>query len=245
MRYLSTWPPAPLENPWFAERLFDLLPDTVFFVKDRLGCYQVVNQTLVQRCGFRHKSELLGRTAMQVFPEPLGSAFAAQDQWVLEGRSLVGRLELHLYPNHVQGWCLTHKFPLYDMAGQVVALTGISRDLHHPNRDHRDYAGLAGVVEAIEKHYAQPLRISRLAQQTGWSQDTLQRRFERVWGLTPQQFLLKTRLQAAMQLLQHSSSTVAEVALVCGYTDQSAFTRQFKAVTGLTPKAYRQQKTRP
>jgi len=43
------------------EAVFDHLPDTVFFVKDAQGCYASVNTTLVQRCGLRHKPELIGR----------------------------------------------------------------------------------------------------------------------------------------------------------------------------------------
>ena len=52
-----------IETSWFAEALFDHIPDVVFFIKDREGRYLVVNQTLVTRCGRQHKSELIGKTA--------------------------------------------------------------------------------------------------------------------------------------------------------------------------------------
>jgi hypothetical protein len=45
--------------------LFDHVPDTVFFLKDTQGRYTAVNLTLVKRCGFEHKSELIGKTAEQ------------------------------------------------------------------------------------------------------------------------------------------------------------------------------------
>ena len=47
------------------------------------------------------------------------------------------------------------------------------------------------------------------------------------------------RIDAARRMLRESEAPIARIALACGYCDQSAFTRQFKAVTGLTPAQYR------
>ena len=66
-------------EPGFVEELFDRLPDVVFFVKDRRARYVVVNRSLVERCGVRSKHELIGRTAEDIFPAPLGEAFFHQD----------------------------------------------------------------------------------------------------------------------------------------------------------------------
>jgi len=73
-------------NVFFTEILFDAMPDLVFFVKDLQGRYLVVNQTLVHRCGFKSKQELLGRTPLEVFPEHLASNYVVQDQLVLQGK---------------------------------------------------------------------------------------------------------------------------------------------------------------
>src|ERR1700739_4634141 len=82
-----------------AEPLFDALPDVVFFVKDAQGRYVVVNQTLVQRCGMKHKAALLGRTPAEVFAPPFGQGYLAQDMAVLAGGvAIEDQLELHLYP---------------------------------------------------------------------------------------------------------------------------------------------------
>ena len=61
-----------LSEPFAAEALFDHMPDTVFFIKDRDGRYVSANQTLVERCGLRDKSELLGRRPSDVLGETLG-----------------------------------------------------------------------------------------------------------------------------------------------------------------------------
>ena len=40
-------------------------------------------------------------------------------------------------------------------------------------------------------------------------------------------------------MLRRDGTSIADIALCCGFCDQSAFTRQFKAVTGLTPSVFR------
>ena len=84
--------------------LLDAMPGVVFFVKDAQARYVLVNQTLATRCGYRDKSELLGRTAEEVFPSRFGPLYTAQDKEVLEAGSLLAdQLELHLYPGRQPG----------------------------------------------------------------------------------------------------------------------------------------------
>ena len=64
----------------------------------------------------------------------------------------------------------------------------------------------------------------------------LERHFRNVFQLTPQQALTKLRIDAAMCLLRGAGS-VADIGLACGFTDQSAFARQFKVAVGMTPRA--------
>ncbi len=66
----------------------------------------------------------------------------------------------------------------------------------------------------------------------------VERCFFRVFHLTPRQMLLKTRLDAASQLLA-GDLNITDIATRCGYTDHSAFTRQFKPTVGITPTQYR------
>jgi AraC-like DNA-binding protein len=221
------------------ERLFDLLPDVVFFVKDRGGRYVAVNETLRVRLGVASKRALLGRRADEVFPRPLGGVYAEQDRVVAStGAAIEDRLELHLYPDGRRGWCLTHKRPLR-RSGAVAFVVGLSRDLHLPDEGHPEYRQLATAVEAIRTHYDEPLRIEQLAREADLSVDRFERLVRRVFHLTPRQLLTKTRVEAASRMLAGGEGTIADVALACGYADHSAFTRQFRAVAGMTPRAFR------
>jgi len=232
-------PPA-IADPWFAEALFDQTPDIVFFVKDREARYVVVNETLVSRCGLRDKRDMLGKTAAEVFPALLAAGYVEQDRQVLAtGAPIRDRLELHIYPGGLRGWCLTYKFALLGPDGAVVGLTGISRDLQRPDEAQEDYRQIARAVEQLQKRFAEPLRIDDLAQSAGLSVDRFERLVRRIFQLTPRQLLTKARIDAASTLLLDEHRSVADIAQACGYGDQSAFTRQFKATVGLTPSAYR------
>jgi AraC-like DNA-binding protein len=221
------------------EPVFDALPDVVFFVKDRDARYALVNRTLARRCGCKEKSELLGKTTEDVFPRRFGRVYMAQDQAIIgAGNPMLDQLELHLYPGRQPGWCLTTKVPLRNAAGSVVGLTGISRDLKADESTHPAYSRLAAVVQYIQDNYVQPLNLKHLAEMADMSVAQLERYFHKVFHLTPRQVLLKTRLDAATALLV-SNDKVTDVAALCGYTDHSAFTRQFKATVGVTPTEYR------
>jgi AraC-like DNA-binding protein len=229
-----------IEAGSFAEVLFDRIPDVVFFIKDREGRYVVVNQTLVARCGRRNKGELLGRTARGVFPSPLGNRFLDQDLRVLaSGVPIVQNLELHLYPTRHEGWCLTDKLPLRSMGGQITGIAGISRDLQSPGTEADHFAELAAVLDHVRVRFGSELRVEDLAELAGLSVYQLNRRLRTIFGITTSQFVTKTRIDAASEMLRSGNQPIAEVAYACGYFDQSAFSRVFRRTVGLTPRQYR------
>ena len=90
----------------------------------------------------------------------------------------------------------------------------------------------------MQDHFHEPLRVQLLAQKSGVSVAQLERLFKRVFQLTPQQLLTKLRIDAAMRLLQTDAS-IAYIGQACGFSDQSAFARQFKATVGMAPRDYR------
>lgn len=235
----TAWPPEVVEG------LLDRLPDVVFFAKDAAGRYTAVNLTLVRRLGRRTKAELVGRTTVELFPPPLGERYLAQDLAVCRsGRAIAGLLELHLYPDGTEGWCITEKTPVADPSGAVTGLVGTSRDLHAPAAGRASLAGVAAAVETIRRTCAEPLRVEDLAAEAGLSVYQLTRRVRAVFGLSPAQLIIQTRVDAARRLLAEGDAPLAEVALACGYCDQSAFTRQFHACAGLTPAQYRRHARR-
>ena len=231
-----------IEAVGFAEGLLDRIPDVVFFVKDPRGRYRLVNQTLVERCGKRSKEDLLGRTAREVFPHPLGDRFLEQDLAVAaSGTPVIQNLELHLYPTRREGWCLTDKVPLRMADGKIIGIAGTSRDLQQTGAAGGAYAELAAAVDCVRSRFGRELRVEELAAAAGLSPYQLNRRLRTVFNITAGQLITKTRIDAAADMLRASSTPIADVAHACGYFDQSAFSRVFRRTVGLTPRQYRKR----
>jgi AraC-like DNA-binding protein len=230
-------------SPLFSgEFVFDCLSDIVFFIKDSRGRYLAVNQTLVQRCGLLDKSELLGKTPTDILGQHLATGYEAQDKAVIAtGQAITKKLELHHYPNQKVGWCMTNKFPFLDDDGVVIGLVGVSQDLRLPNLSSTDYEHVAAAVSYAEEHIADAPTIDDLSAAASMSPYRLNKRLQRVFGLTAGQWMLKQRIDFARQQLSNPELSIATVAQNAGYADQSAFTRQFRLTTGVSPSAFRRE----
>jgi AraC-like DNA-binding protein len=236
---------AALGRPFPGIELFDRVADTVFFIKDQEARYVAVNETLVHRCRFIDKNALIGRKASEVFAAPLGERYEAQDRKVIaEGLSVRGRMELHLYPDGGEGWCLTWKEPLIDASGAIRGLAGISRDAPALSGSAPVSKALSATLAYIDEHLDKPLRIPELAAQAGLSPYRFDQRIRTLFGLSAGQYLSRLRIGRACDRLRHTEAPLSALALECGDADQAAFTRQFHKSVGLTPGAYRVETAR-
>ena len=67
------------------------------------------------------------------------------------------------------------------------------------------------------------------------------RLFSKSTGISPHQYLIKSRIERAKELLLQKHQSVADVALQVGFTSQSNFTRHFKKLVGATPRKFSSQ----
>ncbi len=229
----------------FVEQVADLMHDTAFFIKDASGRYLVVNQSLVERHGLADKSQMIGKRPCDVCPGDFGRIPTEQDAHVLRsGKPILERLELFWRRPHVPVWGLTSKLPIRDEYGQVSGLIGISKDLTAlVSRDEVPPA-VAKALEYLERSFAEAVSPSALAKKAGMSAARFARVIKRVHGISPMQLITKTRITAGCRMLHESDASVAEIALECGFSDHSAFTRAFRAVTGMSPTQHRRNKSR-
>jgi PAS domain S-box-containing protein len=233
---------GPLDTGWaIIEQLFDHVPDTAFFIKDRAGRYVAVNNSLVERCGLEEKRQLVGRHVRDIFPKELADLYALQDEAVVRtGRTITDHLELHWYAHRRPGWCLTTKLPMRDENGDINGIAGISRDLRAPGDSEIIPEKLASTLEYLEEHFQESVTPGSLARLAGLPPVRFARLIKRIFRLTPNQLITQTRLAAAARLLLESKASVADVACCCGFYDHSALTRAFRSATNLTPSQFRQ-----
>jgi AraC family transcriptional regulator len=99
-------------------------------------------------------------------------------------------------------------------------------------------SSLHQAIAYIHAHLADDVSLAAIATHLNISQYYFIRLFKQSTGLTPYQYVLQQRIERAKQLLRQGNRAIADVALECGFTNQSNFTRAFRRATGMTPKAY-------
>lgn len=222
------------------ERLFEPLGDVIYCVKDREGRYLAVNSAFAERVNLKTREEIVGKTASELFSKSLAEGFEQQDAEVLRtGASIGDRLERITNRDGSIGWYLASKYALRDERGEIVGLIGISQDLHAPSTGDLKLSKLAEVVDYISSHLDESLRVDDLAALAGLSVPQFDRRMRKVFRLSSKQFVIKCRIEEATRQLTETELPLGEIALACGFTDQSAFTRQFRATTGMPPGEFR------
>lgn len=222
-------------------KLFDRLPDIVFSIKDRQGCYVSISAEATHRCGLRHSSHAVGQTAFDLFPAPMAERYKRQDERLFHsGRPIIDSLDLTIYRDGSSGWCVTSKEPLHNKQQQIVGLICISRDLVEYNRRGLIDEDFVAAIDYLHEHFREPLRVEELARRSQLSLPRFERRMKKIFHLSPGQYLIKTRIDHAMRMLTSSDCAIAEVAQESGFQDQSALSRQFRQLTGFTPRQYRQ-----
>jgi transcriptional regulator GlxA family with amidase domain len=109
-----------------------------------------------------------------------------------------------------------------------------------PVLDHKDPAVLQ-VQHKLEKHFAMPLSIAKMAEWVHISPRTLQRRFQTATGESPIRYLQKLRLSKAQERLESSLKPLEEIVVEIGYEDLASFRKLFRRHFGLSPSRYRQR----
>ncbi|MEL6332611.1 MAG: helix-turn-helix domain-containing protein [Cyanobacteria bacterium J06633_23] len=101
---------------------------------------------------------------------------------------------------------------------------------------------LLHVLDYIDTHLAQDIKLADLAQLLSMSQYHFSRLFKQSLGVSPYQYLLQQRVERAKHLLRHTDRLITTIALDCGFNSHSHLSKQFRQLTGVTPKVYRTSK---
>ncbi len=95
------------------------------------------------------------------------------------------------------------------------------------------------VIARLNETYARKQFVEDIAKEFCISPSALRRTFKQETGLGIKEFIIRIRINAAKKLLEDSNAKVAAVAYSVGYDSLSAFNREFRLVTGVSPSNYR------
>lgn len=96
--------------------------------------------------------------------------------------------------------------------------------------------------DAIDREYGRPLDVPALAKVAIVSEAHFIRQFKAVFGETPHRYLQRRRIERAMALLRSTDRTVGEICVAVGFASFATFSRTFRAVVGVSPTEFRDNK---
>jgi AraC-like DNA-binding protein/quercetin dioxygenase-like cupin family protein len=100
---------------------------------------------------------------------------------------------------------------------------------------------MASVIAHMRKRFHEPLRIEQLAAIAQLSASQFQRRFKKLYQLTPIEFIIKLRVEQACALLRDPNRAVGEISRATGFSTPAFFSTQFRKSTGHSPSEYRRK----
>jgi transcriptional regulator GlxA family with amidase domain len=101
---------------------------------------------------------------------------------------------------------------------------------------------LRPVLEHLDRHFTEPVRVEELATIAGLSQGQFHRSFKTLAGTSPFEYAKRLRLRLAAGLLRNTDLTVAEIGEQVGWSDPFHFSKMFKSAYAQSPTSYRQHR---
>lgn len=104
---------------------------------------------------------------------------------------------------------------------------------------------IVNAIEIMEGAVETPLKLPHIAERVGVSTRQLERLFRRYLGCSPTRHYTRTRLESARKLLRHSTLSVLEVGIACGFTSASHFARAYRRHFNVVPSGDRKPESVP
>lgn len=227
--------------------LFDHLPKTGFWIKDRRGRLMANNRVgVMRRMGSSVEADVIGKTDRDFFPGEMAERFLRDDVRVAaEGAALLDHLELILNSDGKVEWHRTTKLPLRDRRGRLIGSAGVTVALGRAHVSRAISPGMLKVIEHIEANIGSPIYLEGLARIGGHSARQFERRFREEFRVSPMRFVIQFRIKKACRALSGTGAAAKEIAAACGFATPAAFAAQFKRHMGVTPQAYRKNQAGP
>lgn len=105
----------------------------------------------------------------------------------------------------------------------------------------RDLKRLRRVRDRMDREYAQPLNVDKLARGVHMSAGHLSRQFKIAYGESPYSYLMTRRVERAMALLRRGDLSVTDVCFAVGCSSLGTFSTRFTELVGVAPSVYRSQ----
>lgn len=136
---------------------------------------------------------------------------------------------------------MSHFFALLDVLVHAPLRDrhSVARELYSPDVGREGKAAVDAGLAYVRENLGGRIRLSEAARLACMSEPSFSKYFKRASGMTFTELVRRLRIANACRLLAQTDSSVAAISLAVGYQNLANFNRQFRAETGLTPRAYR------
>jgi len=217
---------------------FEMIPNSIFFVKGLDHTYHMANAGLAKLCCVASETDVVGKATTDFFAPDYIEWCGELDKELVEGRSYERRLDRLYDARGDRHWTLYNRRSITFGNGERYIL-GVSHFLTVDPRLEQKYQRLQTVTEEIHTHMDRRWTLDMMAAIAGTSLPQLERDFLDVLDLRPMEYLNSARLNYAKDLIKGGGRLV-DIAAQVGLSEQSAFSRFFKRMTGVTPSVYRE-----
>ncbi|HEX4792472.1 MAG TPA: helix-turn-helix domain-containing protein [Humisphaera sp.] len=223
-------------------RAFEHFPGLSYFVKDVQSRTMLSTREYTRRIGVESRQDNIGKRPDEYMAREFADHYRLDDLKVLRsGHPLRNIVEIGFNERGVPDWFITNKFPLRDVTGRLIGIIGTIQVLKSRLGALPHMGAVGRATHYIGQHLDKPLRIDEVADYVGLSKRHLQRLFHKSVRMTIQQFVIRSRIHAAAHELINSERPLAEIALMFGFSDQSAFSNTFRRIVAVTPSEYRRR----
>jgi AraC-like DNA-binding protein len=132
---------------------------------------------------------------------------------------------------------------------EIYRLLGVLTEFLVPDSaqtlESADMRWLSTARDLLETHLNRDIDLAEAARQIGMSYASFRKRFQTQAGVSPARYRAIKRIDAACELLLHTDMTSKQIAESLGFNDEFSFSKRFKQIRGVTPRAYRQRSAGP
>lgn len=126
-----------------------------------------------------------------------------------------------------------HMIQLGHFSAMASALVAPEKVMSHQEK------WVAQACGALRTNLERHVNLEKLAQECGLSYESFRKSFRRSTGFSPAQYRLQQRIRASQALLKRGDLTHAVLARTLGFRDEAHFSRRFKEVVGMAPRAWK------
>lgn len=225
-------------------QIFDLMEESYLFMKDLDHRYCRCNEALWREFGHASEEEMLGNTDTDYFPPLVAEDYYKHDLRVIRsGQPILDDVWLVPCRNSLR-WYRINKLPVFDPPDRqgdrpVIGVVGLMTPYEGAGPVPPEFDRLKPALVLANAKRGTSVTVKELAAECGYSMNQFTRVFRSLFHMRPVEFLMRLRLTRASRMLRHGDKPLAEIAVECGFYDQSSFTKAFRGHFGVTPRRFR------